>query len=135
MIYDGMAGKKHQNNNFHCTKSTFRNFWTCHFLKLSKLYLPKKISYDICKVFLTFVSVVLIASNGWTITLCWKINSDFTTYTHIHTHIHTYIHTYTINSITYLNRSTASFLLFFLGKGSPRQHCFHQTKCGRLKVI
>ena len=93
MIYDGMAGKKHQNNNFHCTKSTFRNFWTCHFLKLSKLYLPKKISYDICKVFLTFVSVVLIASNGWTITLCWKINSDFTTYTHIHTHIHTYIHT------------------------------------------
>ena len=92
MIYDGMAGKKHQNNNFHCTKSTFRNFWTCHFLKLSKLYLPKKISYDICKVFLTFVSVVLIASNGWTITLCWKINSDFTTYTHIHTHIHTYIH-------------------------------------------
>ena len=66
MVYDEVAGEKHQHNNFHCTKLNFRYFWTCHFVKfeskrsfkLRKLHLLKE--YDTCKVFLTFVSVDLL---------------------------------------------------------------------------
>ena len=70
----------------------------------------------------------------WTHCIKWldyhfvlKIDSNFTSHTHTHTHTH--------NLMTYLDRSSASSLFFFLGKGSPGQNCFHQTKCRRLQVI
>ena len=70
--------KKHQNNDFYCTKSNFLYLWTCQFVKfeskrsfkLRKLQLSKEISNDICKVIFNVCLCGLIASNDWTITKC-----------------------------------------------------------------
>ena len=105
--------------------------------------------YDICKVFLTFVYVELLHQMTG-LSLCvekliqtspnTRTRTRTRTHTHTHTHTlthtHTHTHTHTLNLMTYLDRSTASFLLFFLEKGSQKgQNCFHQTKYGRLRVI
>ena len=68
MVYGGAADKTHQKNDFHCTKSNFRYFWTCQFgkfeskrsFKMRKLQLRKKVSNDICKVIFNVVSVDLL---------------------------------------------------------------------------
>ena len=135
MVYDWVADEKHQNNDFHFTKSNFLYFWTCRFVKfeskcsfkLCKLQLPKEISNDICKV---IFNVCLWTCCIKSLDYHYMLKNWFKIH---HTHIHLYTHI--INLMTYLDRSTASFLLFFLGKGWSGQNCFCQTKCGRLQVI
>ena len=86
MVYEGAAGKKHQNNDFYGTRSSFRYFWTCHFvkferkssLKLCKLYLSKEISYEFASTFLTFVYLELLYQmNGLYLELLYQMNEIY----------------------------------------------------------
>ena len=130
MIYEVTDGRKYQNNYFHCTKLNFRSFWTRHFvkfeskcfLKLRKLHLLKEISYDICKVFLTLVSVDLLYKMTG-LSLFWKTDSNFTTNTHTHTHTHTQINI--VNVLTYLDRSWMDLQAVFC---FPSWEKIHQGK-------
>ena len=88
---------------------SFRYFWTCHFdkfeskrsFKLSKLHLPKEISYDMYKGFLTLVSVnSLHQMTGLSVYVEKLIQTSAKhthahTYTRAHTHISTYAHAHT----------------------------------------
>ena len=94
----------------------------------------KKFQMISTRLFLTFVSVDLLHQmSGLSLYLEKLVQNSPPIHTHTHTQTYTYTHI--INLMTYLDRSTASFWLFVLGKGSSGQNCFHQTKCDRLRVI
>ena len=112
----------------------FCQFESKRSFKLHKLHLPKEVSLNICKFFLMFASVDLLHQmTGLSLYAEKLIQSSPHTHTHPRTHTRTHMHI--INLMTYLDRSTARFLFNLLEKGLPGQNCFHQTKCGWLRVI
>ena len=120
MVYDETAGKNIKTTIYIAQNQIFVTFGLIILLNLKVnvlLNCTNCISerYDICKVFLTFVYVELLHQMTG-LSLCVEKFIQTSPNTRTPTRAHT--HTHTLNLMTYLDRSTANFLLFFLGKRS-----------------
>ena len=147
MVYDETAGENIKTTIYIAQNQIFVTFGLIILLNLKVnvlLNCTNCISerYDICKVFLTFFYVELLHQmTGLSLCVEKFIQTSLNTHTHArtltqtlthpphtprhthtntqtHTHARTHARTHTLNLMTYLDRSTASFLPFFLGKRS-----------------